>query len=609
MKAVVHLRRARHEMAKHFKNTLQSLIGDYTLTLETIEEDSETYFALLDPNDVEAYKKQYLEQQEEKYDSSRESIIMYVPLDVLIWIFKDLNNNSIQNMLAVDPVLFRKRKTIVDKIALQRNELMDWKQYQERHPNHNNPINALRTMELVNLFYDKNLFVVVVQFVDSDHDNFVVKPGHYINFFAPENVSTDIFTGIEFKGDEKFAVIYPTNLPKNKMENMVYKLFTIFGVKLSRIIVEKTPSLHDTLNYDHIMCSLCGSSGLPEMYQCLCGNAVYCNETCQKNDWGYHQTLCNAKLGASMTPEDLHLKILEAKANKQDYFIDEDRFIDSIDRETLLKVNDNNLRYYPTYRLLGSQKFLFVLLPAYQQAMDNLMAKRIFFNQDPKMVVDDCFKWTPVKIIGSGNEGTVVVVCDTNSCDNVAKISPYSKGKSENEASIYEKASELGLSPYFVESFQCSEMFVIVAERFDGNLFDLLLEFDKTLESPTTHKRAVNVIEQAFNIIYHLLTNAIIHRDTKVCNFLYSNDMIRIADFGIAKMQQVNDSEIPMLLEQHILLFMKSLQDPETYSCTERIENDPFGLQTGKSKWEPIFKEVLKRNQNKWGLIKIAYIS
>lgn len=79
---------------------------------------------------------------------------------------------------------------------------------------------------------------------------------------------------------------------------------------------------------------------------------------------------------------------------------------------------------------------------------------------------------------------------------------------------------------------QENDIYFIVMEYVDGETLKDLID----REGPLEPARAVNIIRQIANALYHAHYNNIIHRDIKPHNVLISKDgRIKVADFGIAR--------------------------------------------------------------------------
>jgi len=79
---------------------------------------------------------------------------------------------------------------------------------------------------------------------------------------------------------------------------------------------------------------------------------------------------------------------------------------------------------------------------------------------------------------------------------------------------------------------QDKDIYFIVMEYVEGETLKDLIE----REAPLEPARAVNIVRQIANALYHAHYNKIIHRDIKPHNVLISNDgRVKVADFGIAR--------------------------------------------------------------------------
>lgn len=79
---------------------------------------------------------------------------------------------------------------------------------------------------------------------------------------------------------------------------------------------------------------------------------------------------------------------------------------------------------------------------------------------------------------------------------------------------------------------QDKETYFIVMEYVEGETLKELID----REAPLEPSRAVNIVRQIANALYHAHNNKIIHRDIKPHNVLISRDgRVKVADFGIAR--------------------------------------------------------------------------
>ena len=166
--------------------------------------------------------------------------------------------------------------------------------------------------------------------------------------------------------------------------------------------------------------------------------------------------------------------------------------------------------------------------------------------------------WKPIKIIGEGLGGTVLEVCNLSSCDYIAKI-PTGYFASKEEVYFLEDVKELNVTPKLIEVIECDyqhqDIPVIIMEKYDGDISSLL--------SLTYELK--NIFAQAFNIIWLLLQNNIIHNDTRVENFVYKYDenkddyTVKIIDFGIAKELSRTKLSINEAMKKQLERFVNSI--------------------------------------------------
>ena len=135
-----------------------------------------------------------------------------------------------------------------------------------------------------------------------------------------------------------------------------------------------------------------------------------------------------------------------------------------------------------------------------------------------------CFdKWTPIKFAGKGMQGSVWVVCDSVSCDYVAKF--YTGVISnENELEFHKIASDLNIAPKFVDYIDCKirgrDSVGIVMERYSGDLSHVLRN-----EKMITRGQMKAIVHQSFELIYKLLQHDIDNNEYKICSL----ELIRIS--------------------------------------------------------------------------------
>ena len=310
---------------------------------------------------------------------------------------------------------------------------------------------------------------------------------------------------------------------------------------------------------------------------------TFCNVQCQKAFYiGNPERLNVFEAG--------HLKILEAKHLGQYYFLSEDRFVDRDEVPGLI--------YNEEYSIADRHEYsIKAFLKSYRIEMDRGFAQKLIFGDD--LSTAKCLnKWTPIRILGGGNQGRVYQMCKDSHCHYAAKISTGGP----NEIEMYRQASNLGVAPTFFKGFMCDGKVVIISEKYEGDLYTLL-------RKPLPNDQLDAIFEQVFTIIYRLLREAkIMHNDTKACNFLYKSPYnVKLGDYGISTiLPDPDDWYYPFL--KHIGLFMDSLREPDAYGC-HPSDQDPFDLGDINA-FHPI-KESIKRIISKhpeWELTGVKYV-
>lgn len=328
----------------------------------------------------------------------------------------------------------------------------------------------------------------------------------------------------------------------------------------------------------------------------VCSHCTFTTNSKNNPSWFEHQL---QHIGnENISPEEFHLKILQAKAKRMVYYIDADEFIDRFDKKI------ENLSFLPELNVAGTPEKMFPLVQEYKRRRDSLYARRIFFSSHRKLM--DCLdKWTPIKVIGYGKQGSVYQFCDAFSCNYAAKITFQSD---DQETKMYTKAAEIGVAPLVHDSFQCGKARVLVTEMYSGNLYPLLKE---------TYERAderglATIFEKVFSLIYRLSKEAnILHNDTKICNIVQNGiDDIKLIDYGVSKYKTGQIDDALVLLQQINSVFMPSLAKPTEW-CTDIDETDPFDICHPNE--QDLIVTVIRRviNSNpQWKILKgeISYV-
>lgn len=158
-------------------------------------------------------------------------------------------------------------------------------------------------------------------------------------------------------------------------------------------------------------------------------------------------------------------------------------------------------------------------------------------------------KWKPVQLLGQGRSGSrVYLVCKDDECDYVARITPSSQVVTQSnidndmkgEAVLYQAASDINVGPKVEDIIECSvndiPFQILVIEKFDGNLYDLLYEHENLSDDMLQQ-----IFTDSFSNLYRLNTETKIqHLEPTICNFLYKRDRngglkIRLSDYRMSE--------------------------------------------------------------------------
>lgn len=144
-------------------------------------------------------------------------------------------------------------------------------------------------------------------------------------------------------------------------------------------------------------------------------------------------------------------------------------------------------------------------------------------------------------IAGTGGSSTVYKLCTRDTCNHVAKVMRLPKsakgGFYLKEAEVQQYLGEKGLAPKVVFYTLCTRFpkwnyFVIIMDRYDGNLFELI---DVKSKSQIKKWMADDILPK----IKKMHDLGVIHNDLGASNILYSKSKGKykfvIADFGLSR--------------------------------------------------------------------------
>ena len=136
---------------------------------------------------------------------------------------------------------------------------------------------------------------------------------------------------------------------------------------------------------------------------------------------------------------------------------------------------------------------------------------------------------------------SIRIACSGDNCDFIAKVlnhgnmpiynKPFTfKDVAVNELVITKKMSEIGIGPKVYDIAMSETQGVIIMEKYDGTLTDLLHKYQKDKTVPVDQ-----AIEKVRNLLGIMHENGIVHRDLSTSNILYKTDgSIALADFGFS---------------------------------------------------------------------------
>lgn len=174
--------------------------------------------------------------------------------------------------------------------------------------------------------------------------------------------------------------------------------------------------------------------------------------------------------------------------------------------------------------------------------------------------------------INSGNFGKVQKIKNkfTNKILAV-KIEKKNYGTLEYEAKIYNILSKLTNIPV-IRSFKCDDI--------NNYLFMDLMDYNLKYVKENKFSNKIEYIELCKSIIINLIIamksihdKNIIHRDLKPENICFSNNIIKIIDFGLSKMRDNTPKKISNIIgtPNYISLNVLNLNSPDIYDELESI--------------------------------------
>jgi len=169
--------------------------------------------------------------------------------------------------------------------------------------------------------------------------------------------------------------------------------------------------------------------------------------------------------------------------------------------------------------------------------------------------------WYPIKIIGSGTEGSVYEVSDGSknksaSTSKVLKVF-FQPKDIKKEVELQKKSALLGFAPHVYDYGIFEDKSYIVMDRIQG--------LEITDVYPVTQK----LFEEVFDMYVKLLDNHISQRDLKTCNVMVSNITKKpyLLDYGIAEeTSEKNKTELLKVFKLFIRTYL-SEKTAKEFAC------------------------------------------
>ena len=138
-------------------------------------------------------------------------------------------------------------------------------------------------------------------------------------------------------------------------------------------------------------------------------------------------------------------------------------------------------------------------------------------------------------------QSSIRIACFGDNCDYIAKVLDYSYGfmpnrnyrlkdLAANELVITKKMSEIGVGPKVFDIAMTKKQGVVVMEKYDGTLTDLLYDYQKDKTIPVDH-----AIEKVRHLLGIMHAHGVVHRDLSTSNIFYKKyGYVALADFGFS---------------------------------------------------------------------------
>eukprot|EP01031_Cornospumella_fuschlensis_P053239 gene53239-65028_t len=160
-------------------------------------------------------------------------------------------------------------------------------------------------------------------------------------------------------------------------------------------------------------------------------------------------------------------------------------------------------------------------------------------------------KYRKVKYLGKGSYGAAILVelrADPTQKFVVKEIvighlKPAEQQAARKEAEVLHQMNHSNITTY-IESFVENSKLYIVMEFADGGDLSSAVAKRKTTNQPFSEEEIMRIFVQIVLALRHVHSANILHRDLKSQNiFLTCNGMVKLGDFGIAKVLDASDDQ------------------------------------------------------------------
>ena len=195
---------------------------------------------------------------------------------------------------------------------------------------------------------------------------------------------------------------------------------------------------------------------------------------------------------------------------------------------------------------------------------------------DSPPAVSQLKKYRKIKYLGKGSYGAAILVelrSDPSKKYVVKEIiighlKPTEQQTAKNEAGVLNKLSHSNITSY-IESFVENAKLYIVMEFADGGDLSEAIKSKKEAAARWSEEEIMRIFVQICLALKHVHDTNILHRDLKSQNiFLTSKGIIKLGDFGIAKILDSTDDQANTQI------------GTPYYLSPEICESQPYGRQS-----------------------------